>query len=265
MAASLYPVWIGDFFCLHKKFLVYNLVARNLKTRYHRSFFGILWTLFTPLSVAGMYYFVFKFVFRVQGQHYLVYVLSGILPWTFFSQTLLDGMESIVGNLGLVSRVPVPLQTFAFAGMVTALFNMMLSLPVVLGASLLSGLMPSWPILLLPVYLVMLLLISYALSLFLAVGFVFFRDLRHLFAILLQVWFYGTPVLYSPAMIPERFHWILYANPLAPIFVGMREVLIEGRWPDPTLFGVGLLWFVGILGASLVFLHRGLRGLVEQI
>src|SRR3954453_19323172 len=89
-----------DFFCLGKKFLVYNMVSRNLKIKYRRSVLGVFWTLLSPIAMTVVYYFVFKVILQVRMPHYLVFILSGVLPWTFFSQSLSEGMESIAGSWG---------------------------------------------------------------------------------------------------------------------------------------------------------------------
>src|SRR4051794_1756265 len=88
-----------DLFCLGKKFLVFNLVSRNLKIKYHRSVLGLFWTLINPLAITLIFYFVFKVVLNVQIPHYLAFILSGMLPWSFFNQTMMEGMEAIVANL----------------------------------------------------------------------------------------------------------------------------------------------------------------------
>src|SRR5690349_10337533 len=122
----LFPLGV-DLFCFSKKFLVFNLVSKNLKTKYHRSFLGIFWTLISPLSMGLVYFFAFKVVMKVQQPHYLALLLCGVLPWSFFSQTLGEGTESIVNSFGLLSKVPIPLPVFPFVGALTNLTTLMLS------------------------------------------------------------------------------------------------------------------------------------------
>jgi ABC-type polysaccharide/polyol phosphate export permease len=231
-----------DFFCLGKKFLVFNLVGRNLKIKYRRSFFGVLWTLLSPLAMALVYFFVFKVILKVQIPHYLAYILSGILPWTFFAQSLMEGMESLVGNLGLISKVPIPLQIFPYVGTLTNLVTLFLSLPILVGASLLTGVSLGLSVVLLPFYFFLLFLITYSFSICLSLLFVYFRDLRHLMGIIIQIWFYSTPVIYDAHQIPERFRWVLYVNPIGTIFTGLHQVLVRGDWPTSADFSVSLAW-----------------------
>lgn len=178
-----------DLFCLGKKFLVFNIVSRNLKIKYRRSVFGVLWTLLAPLAMAVIYYFVFKIVLNIKLPNYQVFILSGVLPWAFFSQSILEGMESIVQNWSLVSKIPIPLQVFPWSCSVTNWVTLLMSLPILLGVAWLSGVgfHPAQAFIL--VYFLALFLISYGISLILAVGFVYLRDLRHLTGILIQIWF----------------------------------------------------------------------------
>src|SRR5689334_7103760 len=96
-----------DLFCLGKKFLVFNLVSRNLKLKYRRSVLGVFWTLLSPIAMGMVYYFIFKVILKVQMPYYLAFILSGVLPWTFFNQTILEGLESVVGSWSIVTKVPI--------------------------------------------------------------------------------------------------------------------------------------------------------------
>ncbi|MEK7691631.1 MAG: ABC transporter permease, partial [Bdellovibrionota bacterium] len=166
----------GDLFCVGKKFLVFNLVARNLKVKYRRSVFGIFWTLLSPLAMATVFYFVFKIILQVTIPHYLVFVLSGMLPWTFFAQTVMEGLESIVGNGSLITKVPVPTHVFPFVGTVTNLITLVLALPILILVAIISEAPIGGPPLLLGVYVFALFFITYGVSLLAAVAFVYFRD-----------------------------------------------------------------------------------------
>src|SRR6202035_5870261 len=128
-----------DIFCVSKKFLVFNLVGRNLKVKYRRSVLGVLWTLLSPLATVMIFYFVFKVILKVQIPHYMAFLVSGVLPWSFFSQTINEGMDSIVGNAGIAAKVPVPIQIFPLVGAITNFITLFLALPVILGISILTS------------------------------------------------------------------------------------------------------------------------------
>ena len=263
-ASVLRPFGI-DFFCLSRKFLVYNLVDRNLKVKYRRSAAGILWTLLSPMAVASIYFFVFKIILNVKVPHYLAFILSGILAWTFFAQTVLEGMESITSNWGLASKVPVPLQIFPYVGTVTNLVNFLFAVPVIFGACLVSGVPLGFSVLLLPLYIALLFLITYSFSLILAVFMVYFRDLKHAGGLIMQVWFYATPVVYDESLIPEGYRWILWANPLGQIFSGFHKMLVHGAWPAPAALGASVAWAAAFMLAALLVQRAMGRELVEKL
>lgn len=254
-----------DFFCLGKKFLVFNLVSRNLKIKYRRSVFGVFWTLLNPLALTCIYYFIFKIIMKSEVPHYPAFMMSGVLVWSFFASTVLEGLESIVGNWGLVSKVPIPVQVFPWVGTITNLITLFLALPIVLGAAYLSGVQLCGSVVLLFFYLGATFLMSYCVSLVLAIAFVYLRDLRHITGLIVQLWFFGTPVLYDEAMIPEKYHWVLTFNPLAYIFIGIHDVLIRGIWPAPRELAIVALWTVVVMAFSVAFFRWLAREVVERI
>jgi ABC-type polysaccharide/polyol phosphate export permease len=254
-----------DPFCLRKKFLVFNLVNRNLKIKYRRSVLGVFWTLLAPLSVAMVYYFVFKVILNVQVPHYLAFIITGVLPWTFVAQSLMEGVESIVGAWALVSKVPIPTQVFPYVGTLTNLITLLTAVPIMIGVSIFSGVSLGYSLLTLPFFFLSLFILTYFISFSLAVGFVYFRDLRHMMTIIIQLWFYGTPVLYSENMIPAKYHWVLYVNPYALIFAGIHRILVEGKWPLPDQILGPCIWVFLITALGLGIQKYLCSGLVERI
>ncbi len=241
-----------DFLCLSRKYLVYNLVAKNLKVKYRFSILGFLWTLLVPLSQALVYYMIFNIVLKIQIPHYLILILCGVLPWGFFSQTIMEGVDSIVGNGAILSKVPIPPQIFSFAGAITNLISLMLSTPVLLIGMYFSGVPITWNLMLLPYFWLCLFLIAYGLSLILGLLYVYLRDLKHVVGILIQLWFYATPVLYLESMIPVDFRWLLSLNPVGEIFVGFHKICLLGEAPEVGQLLAPFLWSVVIFLSSAV-------------
>lgn len=215
-----------DAFCFNKKFLVFNLVNRNLKIKYRRSFFGFFWTIIAPLATSIIYYFVFKIILKIDRPHYLPFILCGLIPWAFFTQSISEATESIVSNQGLISKIPVPIQVFPLVVSITNFSTLLFALPIILVSAWLSGVVPSLAVFLILPYFLALLLISYALGAVLAVMYVYLRDLKHALGLLLQIWFYATPIIYDINMIPEKYRFILGLNPVGYIFVGIQESVL---------------------------------------
>lgn len=261
---SLTPFGV-DLFCLGKKFLVYNLVSRNLKVKYRRSFFGFFWTLLSPLAMSLVYYYVFKVIMNNNTPHYLPFILSGVLPWAFFSSTVIEGMEALVNNIGVLAKVAVPLQVFPFVGSVTNAVTLLLSLPILIGAVLYSRIevTPAW-ILIFPV-LGLVFLMGYSVALILSVFFVFLRDLRHIMGIVMQIWFYATPILYDESFIPARLQFVLWLNPISHCFTAIHRILIAGLPPTLEQWGASVVWALVLVSVAVFVQIKFGRELVEAL
>jgi len=254
-----------DLFCLDRSFLVTNLVSRNLKIKYRRSSLGILWTLVVPMATAAIYYFVFQVVMKVTLDNYLILILSGVLPWTFYTQSINEGVSSIVDNESLLSKVPVPVQVFPFVGTVTNVVTLMISFPVIFAAGFLSGPPVGWTYMFFFLFIGLLFLQAYAFATVFSIIYVHLRDLKHIIGLTTQIWLYGTPVLYRESMIPERYSWILYANPAAMIFVGIHQTMVDGIMPTGEVLAVSVAWTITLLYGAVLLLKKMGRSVVEKL
>lgn len=264
--AALSKALLGfDALCLGRKFLVFNLVDRNLKIKYRRSFFGFFWTILAPLAISAIYYFVFKVVMHVERPHYLVFILSGVLPWSFFTQTITESTESIVANQGLISKIPIPIHVFPYVVSITNFSTLFLALPVIFGLSLLSGVPLGLHMLWIFFFFGCLLLLSYAFGAVLAVFFVYMRDLKHAIGLILQIWFYGTPIIYDSSMIPEKYNWILFLNPVGSIFEGIHQSMLGTTGNIFIHAGASLGWTAIALVILRITYTRHREGLVEVL
>lgn len=254
-----------DIFCIRRKFLVYNLVSRNIKLKYRRSFFGVLWTMVVPALSALTYYLVFQVFVKVPVPNYLLFIISGVLPWSYFSTTAMVGMESLVANYVLLSKVPMPIQVFPFVEAVSNFINLVFALPVVFIIAIATGAPLGASVVLLPFYYFLLFIMVYSLTLILAVGFVYFRDMRHLMGFVMQVWFYLTPIIYSENLVPEKWRWVEYCNPMAFMFSGIHTILIFGDWPSVLQIAITTGWAVLFFGIALAVNRRFAPTLIERV
>lgn len=243
---------LKHFFCLDRKYLVYNLVRRNLKIKYRNSWLGILWTLIPPAFSAIIYHFIFTEVMKVKMDHYLLFVIAGIVPWGVFTVCLQAGLESIPLNQNLINKVPLPVQSLPFTEALYGWITLIASIPVIFVVAYVDGVPPgpTW-LALLPLW-GLFFVISYSLALILGILIVYLKDLRQVLSLTLQVWFYATPILYSKEMVPERFQWIITLNPLGALFTSFHEVLVHHRWPSAELLGNSIAWSAGIFLCAFV-------------
>jgi lipopolysaccharide transport system permease protein len=150
-------------------------------------------------------------------------------------------------------------------GTLTNLVTLVLAVPILIGAALISGVTLGPSLLMLVYFFFALFLIAYALSLVLGILFVYFRDLRHLMGIFMQLWFYGTPVLYDIKMVPERFRWVLYANPVGSLFGALHTIISQGEWCSFTSVWVTAAWAIGLTMVALWVYSRLANDVAENL
>jgi ABC-type polysaccharide/polyol phosphate export permease len=245
--------------------LISSLVARELKARYRGSVLGFLWTFANPLLLLGIYTFVFTVVMpgsRGGGgggtrlEPYALFLLCGILPWTWFQTSLLESCTVLVAGGNLIRKVLFPAEILPIVTVLTGLVNFALSLVILAGFLLYYGRpVSAGELVWLPVIVLVQLAFTLGLSLLVSSLTVHFRDLRDLVANLTTLWFWGTPIIYSLSQAPERFHPLLALNPLTHLMVAYQSVLfLDGPfddWRNLLWLGVGSLALLGL--AYLVF------------
>lgn len=207
------------------------LAGRELKGRYRGSLLGFLWTFLNPLLLLLVYALVFSVYFRVQMEHYAVFMFTGLLPWIFFSQALNEGAGAITDGGSLVTKVLFPQQVLPAVKVLANFCNYILSLPILLGFLLASRMPLGWSLLAFPLVAVLHLWFTFALVLILATATVFMRDTRHLLGNLLTLWFFLTPVLYPLTQVPEKYRLLVYLNPAAVFTLAYQDIIFHGRWP----------------------------------
>ncbi|MDP2924102.1 MAG: ABC transporter permease [Candidatus Omnitrophota bacterium] len=220
---------IYDFFT-HREILK-NLVLRNLRVRYKGSILGFFWVLLNPLLTMLVLYVVFSQIMRIEIQQYPLFLLSALLPWTFFSSSLTDAACSIIDNANLVKKVYFPREILPVSYVLSNFINLLFSLLALLFILLIFRIQALRFIYFLPLILIIHLIFTIGLALLLSCANVYFRDVSHILGIILMFWFYLTPVFYSIDMVPQNFRSIYLLNPMVSIITMYRNVLFEGKIP----------------------------------
>lgn len=236
--------------------LIATLTSRDLKARYRGSILGFFWSLANPLLLLGVYTLVFmKFFPRPDIQAYPLFLFAGILPWTFFSGSVLEATTSISGNAGLVKKVLFPAEALPLVVVLSHLVHFALAIPVLLAALLiatLAGEAVLTPLILLaPLFMLVQTIFIAGVALILSSASVLFRDLRDLVATFLQLAFFLTPVLYllTSSFISRPVRGLLRLNPMTPFVVSYQHIFVFGTVPPPLdllLMGVYAALFFGL-------------------
>lgn len=230
--------------------LIYVLVIKDLKVRYKSSVFGYLWSLLNPLSLALIFYFVFKVVVRFPVENYVVYLISGLFPWQWIANSLSVSTSVLLANANLIKKVQCPREVFPLSVVLQDGVHFILSLPVIF--LLLKLYAISFPLSRLPLLFILVLfqlLFLYGLSLIISSINLFFRDLERLVAIFLTLMFYFTPIIYTVDYIPENIRLYLYLNPFFPLIelwhmIFLKES-IDSIFFYLTLIYSGTFFFIG--------------------
>lgn len=248
--------------------LLWNLTLRELRTKYRRSVLGWSWSMLNPLAMVLIYGFVFGIVFRAAPpvgdpsgvDSFALFLICGLIPWNFFALMNNLGLISISSNAGLVKRVSFPREILVFSNVLHACVQFAIELALLCVVMLIFG----SPLLVwLPVIVftgVLLAIFGAGFALALSALAVYFRDMTYLWAILLQMWFFATPIVYPPALVEERIlaspnipDWILdvlRANPMAGYIRVFRRLLYDGGAP-------GVWTMAGLVVTSLAALAIG--------
>lgn len=213
--------------------LIWALALKELKIRYKRSVLGFLWALLNPLLLMVVTTLVFSTLLKMSVSHYAIFVLSMILPWTFFSQSLSYAAESVVGNGELIKKVRVAKIVFPLAAVASNMINLLLSfIPLILIVLVMGHpFYATW--LYLPVPLFALTVFTVGATFFFAAANVYYRDVAHILQVILQIWFYVTPILYDVNLFPAHYRWIFKLNPLGFVMNGFRLSVYWGKFPTP--------------------------------
>src|SRR5689334_20377078 len=177
--------------------LIWALGLKELRVRYKRSALGFLWSLLNPLLMMIILTVVFSTISRLPIKQYAVFLISALLPWTFFSQALSYGVESIVGNGELLKKVYIDKSVFPAAAVLSNIINFILSMIPLLLLLAVMRFPLYWTWAYLPVAVLILVLFATGCCFFVAAANVFFRDVSHILQIILSAWFYFSPIIYS--------------------------------------------------------------------
>ncbi len=207
--------------------LISLLVKRDLKVRYRASILGYLWSMVNPLLMMSILSVVFSFAMRSEIEHYQIYILSGLVGWNIFAQSLHLGVRCFTDNATLMKKVKIPAWVFPTSIIVSACFHASVALIPYFLISIFMGLDFGWPILQFPIVFILYFFFIEGLVLFLGSLHVFFRDIGHIIEPSLQILFYATPIIYPLSVVPEKWRLYLYLNPMSHFIEGFRSCLYK--------------------------------------
>ena len=245
--------------------MLFNLVKKDLRTRYKGSVLGFFWTFLNPLLQLIVYTFVFSVVMRAGIEKYYIYLFVALVPWIFFSTSLTSSSASIIGNKDLIKKIYFPRIIIPMAVVNGAFMNMLFTMIVVFVALIFSGIGISWYIILLPIIMVLEYLLVLGLAFVISALNVYFRDLEHILGILTMAWMYATPILYDIDMVPQNLQPLFKLNPMTPIVLAFRNILYYKTMPDLSHMGLILIWSIGFIVLGYFIFNKLQKGFAEEL
>jgi ABC-type polysaccharide/polyol phosphate export permease len=238
--------------------LIQSLVARDLKARYRGSILGFFWSFVNPLLLLSIYTFVFAYILPNQEERtkpYAVFMFCGLLPWTWFSASLLEASGSLISGGNLIKKVLFPAEVLPIVSVLSNMVHFFLGLLILVGFMIGTHHYPDpgdlW---FFPLVILIQLIFTLGLSLILSALTVHFRDIRDLLSNLLTFWFFATPIIYFYRMQSvEQFRWLFNLNPFFHLSVSYQEILF---FHDPFIQG-HLKWLLVMGAASCVLFLCG--------
>lgn len=239
--------------------LVRSLAERELRVRYKQAFLGFSWAVVTPLALMVVFTLFVNRVADIEtrGAPYPLFAYLGLLPWTFFSISLLQGGQSLVLNTALLNKVYCPREVFPVASVLVATVDSGIALMVLGVLFVIFGVMPEATTVWVPLLLLIQVAFTVGLTMIVSAIMVYMRDLRHALPIILQVGLFATPVAYGIDIVPSSIRPLYAAlNPLAPVIDGYRRSVLFGLAPDWTLVIPGAVTATVVLVAGYLLFKK---------
>lgn len=245
--------------------LLTELVSRDLKVRYQRSYIGIGWSLMKPLTQLVVFSIVFRAVLPLNIEHYTTFVFAGVLIWSWFSGGLTAGATSITDSKELARRPGFPVGLLPLLSVVSQGVHFMLALPLLLICATVDAGFPGASILALPIMIALQLLFMTGIAYLISASQVYFRDTEHLVVLGLSVAFYLTPVFYRPVQKQHSFSFLNSYNPVAWLLEGYRAILVHGEWPQGETIASVLAVSLALVAVGVAVFHRASKRFDEEL
>lgn len=212
--------------------LIWMLVVKELKARYRGTFFGFLWSFLNPLIAMLTYVLIFSIYMKVEMENYSVFLLSGMLPWIWFSSAVNESSNAIIANGGLIKKIALPTEIFPFVYVASNLMNYLFSIPILMALLVVLKVKIGAGLLFFPVLALIQYVFTFGVALVVSSATVKFRDFIYLIPNVIQIWYFITPIMYPATVIPEKYGFLLKYNPFAYFALAYQGIFLHNRIPD---------------------------------
>lgn len=231
-----------------------ELSRTNLRAQHFDTAFGQLWLILNPILLGFVYFLLVDILHHHKNANqFFAHLLSGLFLYYFLQQSLTQGVKSVVTGGKLILNSAFPRALLPLASVRTAFLRFMPTMLIYIPVHIITGRPVTWQLLWVPVIILVLVFLSTGLTMILAAGQVYFRDLDNFLPYVLRIWLYTTPILYYAREVPDRYKWVLDANPIGKLFTAWSDVLIEGVAPTYRGIALGAAWGIGLFIVGFLF------------
>lgn len=247
--------------------LVHILVWRDVTVRYKQTVLGVAWAMFQPVATMLIFTAVFSVMGKIpsDGFPYPVFLYAGLLPWFYISQALSRGGTSLVGEAPLISKVYFPRLILPLSATIAPLIDLLLAFVAFLGLMAWFDVVPTWRILLLPLFAGLGATMAFAAGLWVSALYVRYRDVGHILPMFIQLWMFVSPILYPVSKVPESWRAVYALNPVVSVVEGFRWALIPGFQVDFSMFLPSVIIVAVTLAGGLIYFRSMERTFADVI
>ena len=238
------------------QYLLRQLVMRDFRIKYQASVLGVLWSFLNPMLMTFVYYVVFSTIFKSSIENFIVYLMSGIILFNYFSEATSLSLLSVVGNAHLITKVYIPKYIFPISKIISSAINLSVSFLPLFVLMAITGVPFRKSLLLIPLLLVFLIAFTMGMGLILSAMDVFFRDIQFLWSVLVSVWNFATPIFYPDTIIPQAYMTLYKLNPLYHICAFSRMIILNGASPVPSTYLSCFVSSFTVLAIGLYVYHK---------
>lgn len=238
--------------------LLYFLAWRDFKVRYKQTVLGAAWAIIQPFFTMVVFSIFFGYLGKIpsDGIPYPVFAYSALLPWSLFAHALNESSNSLVSNQGLITKVYFPRLIIPIAPLFVGLVDFGIAFVVLLGLMLFYGILPGFPLIAAPLFVLMAVVTALAVGMWLSALNVQYRDVRYTLPFLTQLWLFATPVAYPSSLLPEPWRSLYGLNPMAGVVEGFRWALLGRTTAPGPLVAVSCLAVIALLIGGLWYFNR---------
>ncbi len=246
--------------------LLKTSVKKEIRGKYKGSFLGVLWSFVNPLLMTLVYAIVFPFLLKSTEPHYVTFIIIGVLPWTWFTNTIALGTTSILGNAGIIKKVYFPREILPISVVTSGMINFLISCLIILIFLFCSGIGLSFYILWLPVIVLAQYLFSLGVVLITSAIDIYIRDLEYIINFFVTMLFYATPILYSPTMFAgTKIASIINLNPLGLIINSYRDIFFYQQMPNLGSLGFLIVGCIAFCTLAYLLFKKLAKGFAEEV